>query len=48
MNRLLQLFLDWLRPPRFARYRPAPRTGTRRVETRLLRRLAWNTAETAR
>jgi hypothetical protein len=42
----LQRLLDWLCPPRFSRYRPAPRTGTRRVETRLLRRLAWKTAET--
>jgi hypothetical protein len=35
------------RPPRFAKYRPAPRLGTRRIESRLLRRLAWTTAETA-
>ena len=33
--------LYWLRPPRFARYRPAVRLGTRRVEDRLLRRFAW-------
>lgn len=41
----LSPFLDWLRPPRFAKYRPAPRVGTRRVERRLLRRLNWNLAE---
>lgn len=46
MTRLLQLLLDWLRPPRFAKYRPAVRLGTRQVETRLLRRLAWRAAET--
>jgi hypothetical protein len=40
--------LDWLRPLRFARYRPAARIGTRQVETRLLRRLAWSTADFAR
>lgn len=44
MNCLRQ-FLDWLRPPRFAKYRPAPRAGTRRIERRLLRRLSWNLAE---
>lgn len=48
MNRWLQRLLNRLSAPRFAKYRPAPRTGTRRVETRLLRRLAWNTAEIAR
>jgi hypothetical protein len=48
MRRLLKNFFGWLRPLRVAKYRPAPRTGTRRVENRLLRRLAWNTAETAR
>jgi len=46
MNRWLQRLLDWLGEPRFAKYRPAPRAGTRRVETRLLRRLAWSTDTT--
>ena len=48
MSRLLQILFDWLRPPRFAKYRPAARVGTRRVESRLLRRLAWSIADTAR
>ena len=45
--------LDWLaetlgpRPPRFAKYRPAVRLGTRRVEDRLLRRFKPAMAETA-
>jgi hypothetical protein len=30
---------DLVQPPRFAKYRPAPRLGTRRVERRLLRRV---------
>jgi hypothetical protein len=46
MRHLLNIFLRWLHPPRFAKYRPAARVGTRRVETRLLRRLAWRSAET--
>jgi hypothetical protein len=33
--------------PRFAKYRPAPRLGTRRVEQRLLRRLGNTALETA-
>ena len=47
MNQLLQLLVNWLRPPRFAKYRPATRLGTRRVEDRLLRRFAWPQSETA-
>lgn len=43
----VRTLLGWLRPPRFAKYRPAPRVGTRRVERRLLRRLNWNLAETS-
>lgn len=39
MSLLLQLLLDQPFSLRFARYRPAPRLGTRHVETRLLRRL---------
>lgn len=46
--RYLCACFDCSRPPRFTRYRPALRTGTRRVETRLLRRLAWRAAETVR
>ncbi|MCL4790001.1 MAG: hypothetical protein KJ070_25005 [Verrucomicrobia bacterium] len=46
MNRWLQRLLNRLSAPRCAKYRPAVRLGTRRVETRLLRRLAWRTAET--
>ena len=46
--RRLRARLDWLRPLRFAKYRPAARIGTRQVETRLLRRLAWSTAENMR
>jgi len=38
--------MDGLRPLRFTRYRPTPRIGTRQVEYRLLRRLAWNIADT--
>jgi len=45
--RQLRVRFDWLRPLRFAKYRPAPRVGTRRVESRLLRRLAWNIADNA-
>ena len=48
MTRILELFLDWLRPPRFAKYRPAARLGTRRVEDRLLRRFNPAMVETAR
>ena len=44
----LRHLLDWLCPPRFAKYRPAPRIGTRRVERRLLRRLNWNLADSTR
>lgn len=44
MNHLLHSLIHWLRPPRFAKYRPAVRLGTRRVEHRLLRRLAAETA----
>ncbi len=49
MNFLRQLRkrFVWLRPLRFAKYQPAARLGTRRVEHRLLRRLAWTTTETA-
>ncbi len=47
MKHLLQLLLDWLRPPRFAKYRPAARLGTRRVEDRLLRRFNPAMVETA-
>jgi hypothetical protein len=36
------------RPPRFAKYRPALRIGTRRIESRLLQRLNCASAETAR
>lgn len=46
--RYLCACFDWMSAPRFTRYRPALRIGARRVEARLLRRLAWNTAETAR
>ena len=42
LHSLLSVLDDWLRPPRFAKYQPAPRAGTRRVERRLLRRLHWN------
>lgn len=48
MNRLLQMILEWLRPPRFAKYRPAARLGTRCVEDRLLRRIAWPQTKTTR
>lgn len=41
-------FLKWLWPRRFVRYRPAPRLGTRRIERRLLRRLAYHLAEAVR
>ena len=43
----LSTFLRWLRPPRFAKYRPADRLGTRRVEDRLLRRFNPAMLETA-
>ena len=46
ISRFLGQIMAALRPPRFAKYRPAARVGTRRVESRLLRRLAWNIAET--
>jgi len=46
MKRLASLSLSWARMnlflrwrPRFAKYQPAPRLGTRRVERRLLERL---------
>jgi hypothetical protein len=45
--RLRECF-DWLCPLRFAKYRPAPRLRTRQLERRLLRRLAWSTADSAR
>lgn len=44
----LRQLLDWLRPPRFTKYQPAPGVGTRHIERRLLRRLNWNLAESAR
>ncbi len=44
---LLDRLRDWLRPPRFAKYQPAPRVGTRRIERRLLRRLNSNLAKTS-
>jgi hypothetical protein len=47
MNRFLRTLIDWLRSPRFATYRPAPRLGTRRVERRLTRRLNWQMADSA-
>jgi len=47
MARLLQSFFNWLRPPRFAKFRPAARLGTRRVEDRLLRRFNLTMVETA-
>jgi hypothetical protein len=42
---MIALFLDLFRPARFARYCPAPRLGTRRIERRLLRRVSWNLTE---
>ena len=47
MNRLLQALVECFRPPRFAKYRPAVRLGTRRVEDRLLRRFKPVILETA-
>ncbi len=47
-GRVFQTIRDWILPPRFAKYRPAPRVGTRCIERRLLRRVAWNLTETAR
>ena len=47
MIRILQALLNWLRPPRFAKYCPAARLGTRRVEDRLLRRFNPAMVETA-
>jgi hypothetical protein len=47
VSRLLHSFFNWLRPPRFAKYRPAVRLGTRRVEDRLLRRFKPAILETA-
>ena len=47
LDRLLAFLVGWLRPPRFTRYLPATRLGTRRVERRLLRRLDWLSQETA-
>ena len=47
MSRLRQ-FIDWLRAPRFAKYRPASRAGTRQIERRLLRRLSWDLTESIR
>ena len=45
----LEVCERWLsQSPRFAKYQPAPRLGTRRVECRLLRRLALTAAESAR
>ena len=44
----LATLLSWLCPPRFAKYRPAARLGTRRVEDRLLRRFNPVMVETAR
>lgn len=44
----LRVRLARRRPLRFAKYRPAARLGTRRVEDRLLRRCAWPQIETAR
>jgi hypothetical protein len=48
--RLLRQFREILfqRPTRFAKYRPASRLGARRIEQRLLRRLACTTVESAR
>ena len=37
-----------VRPVRFAKYQPARRLGTRRLEDRLLRRLGLTTAELGR
>jgi hypothetical protein len=34
----------WLRPPRFSKYRPAPRLGTRQVERRVWQRIHWQIA----
>ena len=48
MYRLLQMLLEWLRPLRFDKYRPAARLRDRRVEQRLLRRLSLNIPDTAR
>jgi hypothetical protein len=46
LRHLRELFFS--RPVRYAKFCPAPRFGTRRVEQRLLRRLAWTASETAR
>ena len=42
MSRWLQILLKRQQPLRFARYRPAPRLGTRRLEHRMLRSLYGN------
>ena len=42
MKRWLQIFLNRPQGFRFARYRPAPRLGTRRLEHRMLRNLYGN------
>jgi hypothetical protein len=47
-GRLVALLVGRLGPPRFARYLPSARQGTRRLERRLLRRLDWLSQETAR
>lgn len=50
----LRTYLRWIldrlvvRGPRFAKYRPAVRLGTRRVEDRLLRRFKPAIVETSR
>lgn len=46
ISRVFSQIFAGMRPPRFVKYRPAVRLGTRRLETRLLRRLAWRAAET--
>jgi hypothetical protein len=45
LHSLLPRLGAWLRPPRFAKYRPAPRLGARRVERRVLRRIQWHLAD---
>jgi hypothetical protein len=42
-----RLLTEWPRPPRFTKYRPAPRLGIRRVENRLLRELHDQLAQAA-
>jgi hypothetical protein len=48
LGRLVALLAVWVGPPRFARYLPAARQGTRRLERRLLRRLDGLSQETVR